>query len=98
MLSLSIKFHVSLMSHVVGVKYDFNVVIWPYFQSTPNYGQCALRSMSFQTRVDPLDEAGSSLGSISWRLKLTSEVGRALVIILASDTGMGAAEMSQFGA
>ena len=41
-LSLSIKFHVSLLSHVVGVKYDCNVVIWPYFQSTPNYVQCAL--------------------------------------------------------
>ena len=40
-LSLSIKFHVSLLSHVVEVKYDCNVVIWPYFQSTPNYVQCA---------------------------------------------------------
>ena len=41
-LSLSIKFHVSLLSHVVEVKYDCNEVIWPYFQSTPNYVQCAL--------------------------------------------------------
>ena len=40
-LSLSIKFHVSLLSHVVEVKYDCNEVIWPYFQSTPNYVQCA---------------------------------------------------------
>ena len=40
MLSLSIKFHVSLLSHVIGVKHDCNVVIRPYFQSTPNYVQC----------------------------------------------------------
>ena len=40
-LSLSKKFHVSLLSHVVEVKYDCNVVIWPYFQSTPHYVQCA---------------------------------------------------------
>ena len=42
-LSLSMKFHVSLLSHVVEVKYDCNEVIWPYFQSTPNYVQCALQ-------------------------------------------------------
>ena len=42
MLSLSIKFHVSFLSHVIGVKHDCNVVIWPYFQSTPSYVQCAL--------------------------------------------------------
>ena len=41
MLSLSIKFHVSLLSHVIGVKHDCNVVIWPYFQSTSHYVQCA---------------------------------------------------------
>jgi len=42
MLSLSIKFHVSLLSHVIGVKHDCNVVIRPYFQSTPNYVQCGM--------------------------------------------------------
>ena len=42
-LSLSKKFHVSLLSHVVEVKYDCNVVIWPYFQSTPNYVQCGVQ-------------------------------------------------------
>ena len=41
MLFLSIKFHVSLLSHVIGVKHDCNVLIWPYFQSIPNYVQCA---------------------------------------------------------
>ena len=39
------KIHVSLLSHVVEVKYDCNVVIWPYFQSTPNYVQCAVRPL-----------------------------------------------------
>ena len=47
-LSLSIKFHVSLLSHVVEVKYDCNVVIWPYFQSTPNYVQCVQELTEFQ--------------------------------------------------
>ena len=45
MLSLSIKFHVSLLSHVIGVKHDCNVVIRPYFQSTPNYVQCVWAEM-----------------------------------------------------
>ena len=58
----------------------------------------ALRSMSFQTSVDPLVVTGSSLEFDSGRLKLTSVVGRALVTILASDTGIGAAEMSHPGA
>ena len=48
-LSLSKKFHVSLLSHVVEVKYDCNVVIWPYFQSTPNYVQCAQALRNTQT-------------------------------------------------
>ena len=63
MLSLSIEFQVALLSHVIGVKHDFNVVIWPYFQSTPNYVQCGLSSKIWKrpTMVTPCSKLGQTL-------------------------------------